>query len=189
MDEGVLEKPSRVRVLETWDRKPVVIDGTVTKTQGEGTAFLVRVGNTGLSMDFREIQDKYSIRGDFLPGGYAGLNNQDPIPDNDAIRMFLFGIYSFNNWVKTSGEIDITKINKFFTITNNKFRGFLESFFKKSGHSDLITFYKGDRDQSYMDLELGKLLALPDDDPLAKKINKAGKRIEGRTVPALVRVS
>lgn len=192
MDEGVAERPSRVKVLDkSWERRPTLIDGTVSKTKLTDYSFNVKVGNTGLSMGFFDNRDGYRIVGDFRPGGYTAISEQEePIPEKDAIRMFCYALYSFRNWATTTDEIDLSKVDYFTSVTNDAFRNFLKKFFAKNGHGDLIKVdSKIPNDPRQVGIELGKLLALPDDDPLVRKITQAGKRTEGMTVPALVRVA
>lgn len=167
------EQPSRVRVGKATreERRPAKIDGTII-TQPHDAGFVLEVGNTGLKLNFfGDMKDSlpdnepYDILGDFMPGSYT-----EAVPNGS--KIFAYGLKHLRDYLKSNAEIDVGRLSKVEGITNQQFRGFLERFFRQSEGVFSIN-------DNNVEIDLPKLVALPDQDPVIRKIERMSRMAEG----------
>ncbi len=183
LDEKVkVEHKPRVRVIKTYEREVERIDGEVLKHEVSPDYFALHVGNTGLKLDVIDRDETYKIKGHFMPGGFMAEGHVSPLV---ATKTFCYAVKHLRDWVNRSDGIDKDKIRTLAAGTNSVFGSFLVKFFAQNGHPEMISNDEEGDFESYIEIDLGSLIRLPDDDPLVQKIEKISKTAEGMSISVL----
>lgn len=182
MAEGKADEPIRtnekgkVRVIRITheDRCLQTIDGKVFKEEVSPGMFALEAGNTGLSIIFSDRVPFYGINGDFLPGRQEKAGHYKPF---EAAEIFCYGLKHLRDYMNSSSAIDKARVGKMKSKTNPVFQNYLVKFFSNGDES---IFVQEDSGSQSVEIDLGKLLSLPDSHPIVRKIEWASRRAEGK---------
>lgn len=161
---------------------PAILHGDIS-VETVGKEKIVFVGNSSLKFTFTDVGSGIRVLGDFSLGEKG---TPVELPPLRALKMFCFGMIHLRNYLLTTDEVDISKLNPLNQNSNEDFMDFIWGFFKAGGHPEIAT---GSKETSRLVFDLKKFLELAEQDELIQRMKQFAKRAEGMRIQALVPIT